>query len=371
MARRSFGTVRKLASGRWQARYRDAAGTRHTAPATFTTKTQAQRWLSATETDLARGDWHDPALGRMPLAEWADRWLATKTPTLRPATAVQYETLVRRHIVASLGDIDVGDLTTLDVQGWLADLHRGHLGPNSVAKCYRLLKQLMDGAVEAGLIRANPCRLRGAGTEHADEMRVATPEEVQALVEAVDDRWKALVLTAAYSGLRWGELTGLRRRGVSPDGTTLTVTGQLSEVKNKIELDAAPKTAAGKRTVTLPEVVAAMLVEHLDRFTEPESSALVFTSPEGEPLRRNNFRRRVWHPAVKKVGLEGLRFHDLRHTGSTLAAATGAPLRAIMARLGHATPAAALRYQHVVAGQDADIAANLNHIARRALREDQ
>jgi integrase len=75
----------------------------------------------------------------------------------------------------------------------------------------------------------------------------------------------------------------------------------------------------------------------------------------------------VWYPAVKEVSLEGLRFHDLRHTGATLAAATGAPLRAIMARLGHATPAAALRYQHVIAGQDADIAANLDHIARRAL----
>lgn len=98
-------------------------------------------------------------------------------------------------------------------------------------------------------------------------------------------------LTAAYSGLRWGELTGLRRRDVSPDGSTLTVTGQLL-VKNKIELDAASKTAAGKRTVTLPEVVADVLVDHPDRFTEPESSALVFTSSEGEPLRRNNFRRR-------------------------------------------------------------------------------
>ena len=151
----------------------------------------------------------------MPLAEWADRWLATKIPTVRPATAVQYETLVRRHIVSRLGDTDVRDLTTLDVQDWLAALHGGHLSPNSVAKCYRLLKQLMDGAVDAGLVRANPCRLRGAGTERADEMRVATPEEVQALVDAVDDRWKVLVLTAAYSGLRWGELTGLRRRSIS------------------------------------------------------------------------------------------------------------------------------------------------------------
>ena len=369
MARRSFGTVRNLPSGRWQARYRDPAGSRHNAPTTFATKTSAQRWLSATETDLVRGDWHDPTLGDMALAEWADRWLAIKIPTVRPATAVQYETLVRRHIVARLGDTDVGDLTTLDVQDWLAGLHGGHLSPNSVAKCYRLLKQLLDGAVDAGLVRANPCRLRGAGTERGDQMRVASPEEVQALVDVVDDRWKALVLTAAYSGLRWGELTGLRRRSISPDAVTITVTGQLSEIKNQIELDAPPKTGAGRRSVALPGLVAAVLLEHLDRFAGPGPSALVFTSPEGDPLRRNNFRRRVWYPAVHAVGLDGLRFHDLRHTGATLAASTGAPLRTLMARLGHTTPAAALRYQHVIGGQDADIAANLDYIARRALGE--
>lgn len=88
------------------------------------------------------------------------------------------ETLVRRHVVSTLGDIDVGDLTTLEIQGWLGELHQGHRGRNSVAKCYRLLKQTLDGAVDAGLIRANPCQLRGAGTERTDEMRLATPEEV-------------------------------------------------------------------------------------------------------------------------------------------------------------------------------------------------
>lgn len=119
--------------------------------------------------------------------------------------------------------------------------------------------------------------------------------------------------------------------------------------------------------MTLPEVIATLLVDHLNRFTGPQSSALVFTSSEGEPLRRNNFRRLVWYPALRKVGLEGLRFHDLRNTGATLAAATGAPMRAIMTRLGHATPAAALRYQRVIAGQGADVAVNLTHIARRPL----
>ncbi len=277
-------------------------------------------------TDGASFLWNNPQAAVGPLAGPLSR---------RRRQPAQRSEDVQHQDIPPLGDTDVGELTTLEIQGWLAVLHRGHLSPNSVAKVYRLLKQILDGADDAGLIQANPCRLRGAGAERSEEMRIATPAEVQGIADAVDDRWRALILTAAYSGLRWGELTGLRRRDVDPAAGTITVTGQLSEVKGKIELDAPPKTAAGKRTVTLPAVVARGLVDHLARFTEPGSSSLVFTAPTGEPLRRSNFRRRVWYPAVEEVGLEGLRFHDLRHTGATLAAATGAPLRALMARLGH------------------------------------
>jgi integrase len=105
------------------------------------------------------------------------------------------------------------------------------------------------------------------------------------------------------------------------------------------------------------------LVVHMDMYSEPGSDGLVFPGLEGGPMRRSNFRRRVWMPATQSAGLSGLRFHDLLHTGATLAAASGASLRALMSRIGHSSAAAAIRYQHVLDGQDAQIAQFLDELA--------
>jgi integrase len=121
------------------------------------------------------------------------------------------------------------------------------------------------------------------------------------------------------------------------------------------------------RTITIPEFVVEVLADHLARWSAPGPDGLVFVMPEGTPLRRENFRKRVWLRASRATGVTGLRFHDLRHTGATLAAASGAPLRAVMHRLGHASAAAAIRYQHRVAGQDEAIADYLDRTGRSAL----
>ena len=200
------------------------------------------------------------------------------------------------------------------MQAWLADLHQTDLSPNTVAKAYRVLSGALDGAVDAGLIARSPCTLKGAGTERHAEMKIATPEEVASLAAAVGPRWEALVFVAAYSGLRWGELAGLRRRDVDLEANTLTVTRKLGEVNGQLSFG-PPKTAAGRRTVGIPSFVARTLDMHI-----------------APPLP-----------------------HDLRHTAATAAAASGTSLKALMARIGHASAAAALRYQHVIDGQDADI----------------
>lgn len=278
-SRRRFGAVRKLPSGRWQARYHDAAGNRFTAPETFPTKTEAQRWLSAAETDIGRGDWHDPRLADVGFDDWVERWMAIKTPQLAPSTVVLYRYLLRNHILPDLGPMQVGRITTVDVQRWLARLHRTHLSANTVAKAYRILKMSLDGAVDAGLIARNPCRIKGAGTERATEMSIATPEQVAALAAAVGPRWEALIFTAAYSGLRWGEMAALRRRDVDLDRRTLRVTRKLAEVNGDLSFG-PPKTAAGRRTVGIPMFVANSLDVHLAHFSEPGDDGLVFPAPK-------------------------------------------------------------------------------------------
>lgn len=363
MARRNFGTVRRLPSGRWQARYSTDDGERIQAPTTFPTKADANHWLASVETDIVRGTWQDPTLGRITVAEWSDRWLATKLPTVRRATADQYEYILRMHIVPHLGDREIGSITPSEIQAWLAMLHReSGLAPNTVAKVYRLLKNLLGGAVDLEMIPRNPCRLKGASTERPPEIEVATPEQVSALADAVGDHYRALVFVAAYGGLRWGELAGLQRRHVDLEHGVVIVEQKLSEVNGVLEID-APKSAAGRRSVALPKVAVEELAWHVVQHVGEGAASLVFASDQGGYLRRSNFRRRIWLPAMKDVGLEGFRFHDLRHTGATLAASTGAPLRALMARMGHSTPAASLRYQHLISGQDDQIAAAMHDLA--------
>jgi hypothetical protein len=196
-------------------------------------------------------------------------------------------------------------------------------------------------------------------------MRVATVAQVAALADAIDPRFRALVLVAAYAGLRWGELVGLRVKRVDLLHSRITVAEQATEIDGQFTWG-APKTEAGRRIVALPAVAAAALVEHLGSYSQPGPDGLVFTSTEGALLRRSNFNRRVWRPATRAVGLKGLRFHDLRHTSATLSIAAGASTRELMARMGHSSSAAALRYQHVMAGRDAAIAAALDELIEAA-----
>lgn len=365
MSRRRFGAVRRLPSGRWQVRYRNpSTGTYRNAPHTFTTKTEASRWLSVVEADSLRGLWIDPAQGQMRFAELAERWFATKLH-LRLTTQLQYTYLLRKHLVPFFGERPIGDITTLDIQTWIAGRHASGLSANSVAKAYKVFRMVLEAGVDAELIIRNPCRVKGAATERLPEMQAATPEQVADIAANVEARWRALVLMAAYSGLRWGELAGLRRKHLDPLHKRVHVVEQLLEVNGKL-MFGAPKTAAGTRTVALPQFLVEVMVEHLARYSQPGIDGLVFVMPEGTPLRRENFRRRVWYPAVRAVGMDGFRFHDLRHTNATLAAASGAPLVALMGRLGHASAAAAIRYQHKIAGQDERVAEYLDGIGRSA-----
>jgi integrase len=362
--RRVFGSVRRLSSGRWQVRYRDLTGAIHTGPHTFTSKTDAARYLALVEADLHRGAWADPKLGRMTLAEWADRWQQTTT-NLRPTTRDLYAYLLRRFLVPTFGAVPLSGVDVLTVRSWLADLQAEHLSPSTVAKAYRLLSRILGAAVEAGYLLRNPCTVKGAGQERAPEMRFATVAQVAALADAISERYRALVLVAAYGGLRWGELVGLRVKRVDLLHGRVTVAEQVAEVNGQL-IPGPPKTDAGRRTITLPAVAAVALAEHLAEFAAPGPEGLVFPAPEGGYLRRSNFRRRWWLRATRAAGVEGLRFHDLRHSAATLALAAGANTRELMERMGHTSPQVALRYQHVMAGRDQAIAAALDELVQAA-----
>ena len=288
-------------------------------------------------------------------------------PNLRPKTLQLYDGLVRLHLSPTFGRLTLQDITEPRVRRWRKSLLDAGVGEVTVAKAYRLLKAIMNTAVDDGLIRRNPCRIKGAGQEKSPERPVLTIRQVFDLADAIGPRHRALILLAVFGSLRWGELAALRRRHIDLASGTLQVQVSVVELVDGSLVTGPPKSEAGKRTVTLPAFLLPELVTHLEQFTAPGDDSLVFVGPKNGPLRRPNFSS-TWRDATESAGLTGVHFHDLRHTGNHIAAATGASLRELMGRMGHSTTRAALIYQHRTAERDRLIASVMSEIVEAELR---
>jgi integrase len=332
---------------------------------TNSTKADANRRLTLAAADESRGAWVDPRRSQLLLEEYADNWMVSRPEPLAPRTVELYRGLLRNHIVPTFGRVELGQITTAAVRRWHAELVADAPAATRAAKAYRLLRAILATAVEDELIVKNPCTIRGAGVEHSPERPVATIPQVYALANAVEPGYRVLVLAAAFSSLREGELFGLRRRRIDLLHSSIRVVEQLQSLSNGRVLVGPPKSKAGTRTVRIPALLVPELKAHLAEYVAPDGDALVFCGPKGAPMRREHWARK-WGEARRVVGLDGLHFRDLRHTGNTLAASTGASTKELMARMGHASPRAALIYQHATEERDAAIASAINELIARA-----
>lgn len=356
--RRRFGAVRRLPSGRWQASYQAPDGTRRTAPATFATKTDADRWVSAVETDLLRGTWVDDSAAKVAFGVYAKDWLASH-PRIGPRWRETCERNLRLHL-APLQPIALRDLSPSVIRHWYAEALAGEGGRTSIAQSYRFLRAVLNSAVADGALARNPCQIRGAGVDRAVERPVATPAEIDALIEAITPRYRAAVVLAAWCGLRRGELLALTRADLDLDRGVVSVRGTRTELLSKPDrFDGPPKTDAGYRTVAIPPHVIPVLAQHV---AVHAGSERLFVGRSGEPMRGDAVRL-AFQRARSDVGLPHLRFHDLRHTGQTLAAEAGASLADLMRRLGHSSMVAAKRYLHATESRDRQIADALSRLA--------
>lgn len=358
--RRRFGNVRQRASGRWQARYVGPDGLTRTAPHTFATERQAKDWLTIVESEIIKGEWTSPEAAEVNLGEYIARWVAERT--LAPRTREAYEDLHRLYIRPYLGDLDLGVVRPQTIRTWRKRLLDDGVPEPQAVKAYCVLRAVMNTAIkEDGILRDNPCRIKGYDRYHTPERPVATIAQVYALADALPDRFRALVLLAALSGLRWGELTALRRCDIDLANGTVRVPRKLAALRSRMVFG-PPKSQAGTRTVALPKAATTALRPHLLTYVEPDQEALIFTGAKGAPLRTGNFRRSAgWSAAVRKAGMPArFTFHDLRHTGNHLAAASGASTRELMHRMGHSSMRAALIYQHATSERDREIADNID-----------
>ena len=352
-----MGSLGRTPQGRWRARYRDPAG--RSRSRTFDTKLEGRRFLDATNADMHRGQWVDPAAGRLTLAEWTATYLATVT-NLRPTTFATYQRDLDRYVLPRFGHLPLARIRPLDIRAWLSDELAAGIAPTSVHRHFCTLRRLLRVAVETDLLVKSPCTGIKAPPVEPQEMRFLTATDVHRLAEEMQPHFRVLVYTAAYAGLRWGELIGLKRARVDPVARTITVLEQLVEVKGAF-LWQPPKTRAGRRRITIPAFLADMLAEQLAHRAGTGPSGLVFPNTAGNPIATSSFNTAHWTPAKHRAGLAGVRFHDLRHTAVALAIAQGAHPKAIQARLGHSSVQVSLdRYGHLFPELDAAIAEGLD-----------
>lgn len=341
------GWVEPLPSGRFRAVHRDPAGGRHSQ--TFPTRKEAKAFLSQVQTDQARGQWLDPRAGQVLFAEWAHRWQRARV--VRPSTAASEEGRLRNHLLPAFGSTQLQHITPLAVRSLVAELAQKR-SAKTVRNVHALLSTILRDAVLEGLLLSNPCTPLRMTAGQPFEARFLSPDELDLLVKATPADYQALVLTAAGTGLRWGELAGLPIKRLDLLRRRLEVVQTLTDVNGQLSIG-PPKTSSSRRTVSLPPTV----VETLSRHLVDARSELVFTCRDGSPLRRSNFYSRVWRPAVTAAALDPApRFHDLRHSHVAMLISAGVPMKAIQHRLGHSSILMTMdRYGHLLPEVDRDL----------------
>ncbi len=373
--RRGFGQITKLPSGRFRARYTGPDTIRHAAPFTFEARGDAEAWLVAERRSITSGDeWTPPKLRavrsskRLLFGEYAQTWLAGRVVRGRPLaerTREHYSKLLDGYILPTFEDVPLRSITPDMVDHWYAALAIGR--PTTQAHAYSLLRTILGTAVDRNLITtANPAKVRGGGsTQRAKKVKPASLAELETIAASLPDRYRLMALLASWCALRFGELAELRRSDVDTKSGVLRIRRGVVRAGGRTIVK-SPKSDAGSRDVAIPPHLMPNVLEHLLQHAESGKDGLLFPARDGGHLAPSSLYR-VFYRAREAAGRPDLRWHDLRHTGAVLAAQTGATLAELMGRLGHSTPAAALRYQHVAADRDYEIARKLSVLAEAQL----
>jgi len=390
-ARRGVGRIRQERSGRFSAAYVGPDNILHRAPSTFEAKVYAEGWLAGERRLIELGAWQPPrqralsieraraaqAGSTKTLRDFAEAWLIDKRErdpddreSLRPTTAKDYRTLLDRHILPSLGSLPIAQITPEAVQAWHKRLGTNKT-PRARAKAYSLLTGIMNAAIADKTIplAVNPCQIKGASrAKPRKEIQPFTLEELDLIVAAMPERLRLAVELAVWCALRYGEVFELRRRDIVLTPKTGTPKAGVVRIRRGVVWVAGemhndkPKTEAGVRDVAIPPHILPHVVSHLVQRVGSEPGALLFTSRTGGNLRPSSFEI-PWQKARKAAGRDDLTFHGLRHSGAVLAAQSGATIAELQSRLGHATPAMAMHYQHAAQGRDQVIAERMSRLA--------
>lgn len=347
----------------YRVRYRDPAGRAHSK--SFPTRPEADAYATTVEAQKLRGEYHDPSLGREKVGDFYERrWLQNAPQRLRPSTLNLVTGHWAKYVEPVFGKRRLNTITPYDVRAFVEAVHAQTGSPYQAETSLRLIRSILRAAVDDGLLARSPAADLDPPKRPPSKRRFLSDDEVDALVTEIPDRWKAFVLVAAYGGLRFGELCGLRLEHVNFLRRVVRVEDTIVEAGGK--LHAGPTKSGAGRSVALPSFVVESLSEHVRRWP-PGRDGLIFADSNGGPIWRSHFYKRVWWPAIRDARIGRLRFHDLRHTSAALAIAEGAHPKTIQMRLGHHSAAFTLdTYGGLFQGLDEELADKLDERRRRA-----
>ena len=311
-----MGYVQKR-NGNYRARYKDPVG--HVHSNTFDRKMDAERFLVSIEADKQKGNWIDPRFADMPVARWAEEFMAL-CRRLAPIAQETYQRDLDRYVLPRFGSYRLALLPADEIENWLNDELAAGFAPSSVHRHYRTLRRMLQVAVEKQKIPANPCDRVDPPKVPKREMTFLGWDQVVRLAEAHNDRHRTLIYVAVDSGMRWSELIGLRRSRVDTRRHKIRVTDQLVQLEDNSFLRREPKTGAGVRSITMSPPTAERLAAHVAQFANDGPDGLVFPNSAGNPIAAPSFLNNHFLRAQRVAGVS-CRFHDLRHTSEALAIA--------------------------------------------------
>lgn len=365
-SRRQWGAVRELASGRFQARYRDHdTGKMVPAPDTFPSRKAADRWLAKKRTDLDAGTSVDDRAGTAPLRDW---WLGYERSIQhrKARTKACYRAAWRLRIEPAFGSVPVRRIKPNQIDDWIAAMVERGVSSSKVIESVGVLKRVLDRVVRDRAIPSNPAAERSVTLPKRPEMErpVLSPVEVEKLAAAMRwDRDRLLVRLLAYGGLRVGEALALRWSDVDLEHGTVTIRHSVEDTTGTVIV--GPTKTYAVRPVTLPKALVTQMAG-LVPLSGASVAALVFPNRRGEHLRYRNWRRDQWDPAVLKSGVVALP-HDLRATCASLLIDAGASAKDVQAHLGHRDITTTLSlYARVRPGRSEDLAARLDALIAEA-----
>lgn len=370
---RNEGGLRKRADGRWEGTlYAPISGPKSAVQRRYfygRTKSEAAAKLRQAREELARVG--SLSADRMSLNELLDLWLEQKSLSIRSKTVDGYAQKLSSHVRPVLGSMTVNSIGTRDI----AELHRKMgqkgLSPRSCKHVHSLLRAALDHGLVFGLAASNPAALCHAPKvpNHRVGRSLSKDEYLRFLDAAADSPLEALFVLAATTGMRQGEILGLRWRDLSLEAGCLTVTSALGrDSDNRLSIE-RPKTRSSTRRIELAEIAIAALIRHRSEQNRARLAAgaswndldLVFPNRVGNPMNASNLVRREFKPLLAAAQVPEIRFHDLRHTCATVLLGEGVPVSAVSALLGHADQATTLSiYAHALPGVESLAASALN-----------